>query len=117
MWILNTSGHRLWKAYLQHAEHNLTFMEPGLLHFGLWEAASAADLIRRFGLKGLERTLAAKSQFSTLLYWLINPHQRCGYSDSPFARIHYFYPAGSGNGLEGLETVCPQTRNRQNGSI
>ena len=28
---------------------------------------------------------------------LINPHQRCGYSDSPFARIHYFYTAGSRN--------------------
>ena len=37
----------------------------------------------------------------------INPHQRCGYSDSPFARIHYFYTAGSGNGLEGMEVVCP----------
>ena len=32
---------------------------------------------------------------------VFNPHQRCGYSDSPFARIHYFYIAGSRNGLEG----------------
>ena len=30
---------------------------------------------------------------------LINPHQRCGYSDSPFARIHYFYTAGSRKGV------------------
>ena len=30
----------------------------------------------------------------------INPHQRCRYSDSPFTRIHYFYTAGSRNGLE-----------------
>ena len=32
---------------------------------------------------------------------IIHPHQRCGYSDSPFARIHYFYTAGSSNELEG----------------
>ena len=25
----------------------------------------------------------------------------------PFARIHYFYVAGSGNGLEGPELLCP----------
>ena len=33
---------------------------------------------------------------------VFNPHQRCGYSDSPFARIHYFYTAGSRDGLEGV---------------
>ena len=38
---------------------------------------------------------------------LINPHQRCGYSDSPFARIDYFYTARSGNGLEGSDPLCP----------
>ena len=38
---------------------------------------------------------------------IINLHQRCGYSDSPFLRIHYFYTAGSGNGLEEVDTVCP----------
>ena len=38
---------------------------------------------------------------------MINPHQRCGNSDSPFARIHYFYTAGSGNGVEGGDLVCP----------
>ena len=32
----------------------------------------------------------------------VHAHQRCGYSDSPFARIHYFYTAGSRNGLEGV---------------
>ena len=37
----------------------------------------------------------------------INPHQRCGYSDSPFARMHFFYTARSGNGLEGPDSVCP----------
>ena len=31
-----------------------------------------------------------------------NPHQRCGYSDSPFARKYFFYTAGSRNGLEGV---------------
>ena len=39
--------------------------------------------------------------------FVINPHQRCGYSDSPFVRIYFFYTAGSGNGLEGMEVVCP----------
>ena len=39
---------------------------------------------------------------------VINPHQRCGYSDLPFARTHYFHTAGSGNRLEGSEAVCPQ---------
>ena len=38
----------------------------------------------------------------------INPHQRCGYSDSPFARIYFFYTAGSGNGLEEVDTVGPE---------
>ena len=32
----------------------------------------------------------------------INPHQRCGYSDLQFARIHYFYTAGPRNGVEGV---------------
>ena len=45
---------------------------------------------------------------------LINPHQRCGYSDSPFARIHYFYTAGSRNGFEGMGTVCIQTQKHVN---
>ena len=40
----------------------------------------------------------------------VHPHQRCGYSDSPFARIHYFYTAGSRNGFEGREVVCPHTK-------
>ena len=35
---------------------------------------------------------------------IIHPHQRCGYSDSPFARIYFFHAAGSGNELEGLTT-------------
>ena len=30
-------------------------------------------------------------------YKVVHPHQRCGYSESPFARIHYFYTAGSRN--------------------
>ena len=40
---------------------------------------------------------------------LIYSHQRCGYSDSPFARIHYFYTAGPGTGLEGLVALCDHT--------
>ena len=35
---------------------------------------------------------------------MIDPHQRCGYSDLPFARIYYFYTAGSRNGLEGVDS-------------
>ena len=38
---------------------------------------------------------------------MFNPHQRCGYSDSPFARIYFFHTAGSRNGLEGMVVVCP----------
>ena len=37
---------------------------------------------------------------------MIHPHQRCGYSDSPFARIYFFYTAGSRNELEEVDTVC-----------
>ena len=37
---------------------------------------------------------------------LVNPHQRCGYSDWPFTRIHYFYTAGSRNELEGVGAVA-----------
>ena len=33
---------------------------------------------------------------------VIHRHQRCGYSNSPFANIYYFYTAGSKNGLERL---------------
>ena len=36
---------------------------------------------------------------------IFNPHQRCGYSDSPFARIHHFYTAGSRNELQGVGAV------------
>ena len=39
---------------------------------------------------------------------VVNPHQRCGYSDSPFASIYFFHTAGSGNGLEEVATVCPK---------
>ena len=38
---------------------------------------------------------------------LVNPHQRCGYSDSPFARIYFFHTSGSRNGLERNELLCP----------
>ena len=43
---------------------------------------------------------------------MINLHQRCGYSDSPFARVHYFYTAGSRNGFEGMDLVFPGTENK-----
>ena len=44
---------------------------------------------------------------------LINPHQRCGYSDSPFARIYFFYTAGSRNRFEGMEAVCRHTKKQK----
>ena len=37
----------------------------------------------------------------------VNPHQRCRYSGSPFARIHYFYTAGSRSELQGVDKVLP----------
>ena len=42
-----------------------------------------------------------------------NPHQRCGYSDSPFARIYFFYTAGSRNRFEGMESVCTHTEKQK----
>ena len=53
----------------------------------------------------LQNTFVAHAVWPT--EFLVNPHQRCGDSNSLFARIHYFYIAGSGNGLEGSEGVCP----------
>ena len=44
---------------------------------------------------------------------MIHPHQRCGYSDAPFARIHYFYTAGSRNRFQGMETVCRHTKKQK----
>ena len=43
---------------------------------------------------------------------LVNPHQKCGCSDSPFAKIHYFYTARSRNGLEGGRKCCVQRQGR-----
>ena len=34
---------------------------------------------------------------------MFNPHQSCGHSDIPLARIHRFYTAGSRKGLEGVD--------------
>ena len=36
---------------------------------------------------------------------IVHPHQRCGYSNSPFARMHDLYTTGFRNGLEGLDNV------------
>ena len=47
------------------------------------------------------------------MYDFINPHQRCGYSDSPFARIYFFYTAGSRNRFEGMEAVCRLTKKQK----
>ena len=44
---------------------------------------------------------------------VINPHQRCGYSDSPFARIYFFYTAGSRNRFQGMEAVCTHTKKQK----
>ena len=41
---------------------------------------------------------------------MFNPHQRCGYSDSPFVKIVNFYTAGSGMELEGVDIRGPQGR-------
>ena len=43
----------------------------------------------------------------------IHPHQRCGYSDSPFARLYFFYTAGSRNRFEGMEPVCTHTKKQK----
>ena len=50
----------------------------------------------------------------TKLKSIIHPHQRCGYSDSPFARIYFFYTAGSRNRFEGMESVCTHTKKQKN---
>ena len=44
---------------------------------------------------------------------ILNPHQRCGYSGSPFARIHFFYTAGSRNRFEGMDPVCRHTKKQK----
>ena len=62
--------------------------------------------IRRHLVTPPSRELESWKEYSQLF----NPHQRCGYSDSPFARIHYFYTAGSRNRFEGMEAVCPHTK-------
>ena len=41
---------------------------------------------------------------------MIHPHQRCGYSDSPFARMYFFHTAGFRNRFEGMESVCTHTK-------
>ena len=46
---------------------------------------------------------------------IIHPYQRCGYSDSPFARMHYFYTAGSRNGLEGVANRMTRSQNQEKG--
>ena len=37
---------------------------------------------------------------------VLNPHQRCGYSNLPFARIHHFHTVNSRNLLEGGVLRC-----------
>ena len=44
---------------------------------------------------------------------IFNPHQRCGYSDSPFVRIYFFYTAGSRNGFQGMDPVCTHTKKQK----
>ena len=43
---------------------------------------------------------------------MVNPHQSCGYSDSPFARIYFFSTAGSRNRFEGMEPVATHTHKK-----
>ena len=44
---------------------------------------------------------------------LFHPHQRCVYSDSLFARIYFFYTAGSRNRFEGMEPVATHTKTQK----
>ena len=77
------------------------------------EAALAADLITTFifyAIRGgcASSDLSAKYRTqkptkSVTKHAQINPHRRCVYSDSPFARIHHFYTAGSRNGLDRVD--------------
>ena len=64
----------------------------------------------------LTRQSVCSDAFFGGLFWvlklLVNPHQRCGYSDSPFARIYFFYTAGSRNRLEGMDPVCTHTKQK-----
>ena len=56
---------------------------------------------------------AGRSLADDLIGRLIHPHQRCGYSDSPFARIYFFYTAGSRNRFEGMNPVCTHTKKQK----
>ena len=49
----------------------------------------------------------------TCFTMVFHPHQRCGYSDSPFARIYFFYTAGSRNRFEGMERCADTRKNRK----
>ena len=60
-------------------------------------AASVATPVSRFCVQGPE-------------LGTFNPHQRCRYSDLPFARIHFFYTARSRNDLEGWTRVSQTTK-------
>ena len=55
----------------------------------------------------------SKHNYKKKHFLVFHPHQRCGYSDSPFARIHYFYTAGSRNRFEGMEPVATRTQKQK----
>ena len=46
------------------------------------------------------------------MWYTVNPHQRCGYSHSPFTRKDTLLYSGSRNGLEGLTTGASTHKNK-----
>ena len=74
----------------------------GLRRHSAWQNAAEGTNVEEAD-TSIEESLPSKPA-------VINPHQRCGYSDAPFARIHYFYTAGSRNELEGMGVVGWDTR-------
>ena len=56
------------------------------------------------GGEGFGTRRAAQKHKKNIQVCVFNPHQRCGYSDSPSTRVQYFYTAGSRNGWTGVDT-------------
>ena len=65
------------------------------------ESSTLASTISLNVSPGCQMIISVKPSLLNTPY-VFNPHQRCGYSDSPFARIYFFYTAGSRHGLEGV---------------
>ena len=61
-----------------------------------------------FGYLCLLESGFAAAEWTGRIAMIFNRHQRCGYSNSPFARIYYFYTGGSRNGLQGVDSSGTQ---------